>query len=200
MPLKLSVTVCMASGGPITQGSFIRICFDPGTQGTNDGYRMREINSFKYTKIGSDGEVIAQQEAVVESSQASNGFTKLTCEQGSVQCTTETLLLANFYDYSGPVGASGQATMQFGDQNSDEDRRRSRRLQEGVQEDFEVVFQVIASSQEGQDVNRVPRIDEPNTGIGAAGIGIIVLLVLDISTIFVLVFQHSFFKGMWFYL
>lgn len=196
-PAKLKAAECSASDGPITQGSVIKVCVDPGAQGIKDGYRMKEITSFTYTKIGDDGVVIASQVAVTDSAQASNGFTKLVCVQGSPQCSIDTLLLGDFYTLTGKVDASGSATIQFGDQIIGTDRRR---LQADLQEDFEMVFEVIASSQEDQDANRMSWIDESNTGPGLAGIGIIVLLVLDIGTLFVLIFQHSFFKGMWFYL
>jgi len=195
---KLKTADCSASDGPITQGSVIKVCVDPGTQGILDGYRMKEITSFTYTKIGDDGVVVASQEAVADSNQASNGFTKLICVQGSPQCSIDTLLLGPFYSESGKVDAYGSATLQFGSQTTGTGRRR--RLQADLQEDFETVFEVIASSQEDQDANSMSWIDESNTGPGLAGIGIIVLLILDIGTLFVLMFQHSFFKGMWFYL
>lgn len=197
-----------ASGGVLTQGMVIRVCIEPVPQAVRDGFRMKAIEWFEYSKIDPN----VTQVAVLDRFEAANDLTRLICDQGSTQCSVETMLIGPFYSGTGTVEAHGLATMQLGDHSSD--RRRlsggnyetnlrglQEALPETVEQEFDLPLEVITSSQDSQDATtNMSWLADSEIGSKQVSIWILILLVLDILTILVLIFQLPFFKGRWFFL
>ena len=207
--VKLQAFDCSETTDTISQGMVIRVCLEPNPEAIADGFRMKYIEYFKYvknaTEVGGDDGIT--QDAVVDRVEASNGFSRLTCDRGSTQCSVETLLLGSFYAGTGTVDAYGLATMQFGDQSTDDalpagSRRSLQEQTDEVQQEFEIPFQLTPSDGQGATSTASSWFDEQsnNGGPNIANIGITILLVLNMASLLVLMFQHSFFKGMWMYL
>lgn len=150
--VKLRAYDCSdSSGGVLTQGMVIRVCIEPNLQAVRDGFRMKSIEWFEYSK--SDPNVT--QVAVLDRTEAANELTRLICFQGSTQCSVETMLIGPFYSGTGAVEAHGLATMQLGDHSSDSRRLSGdyatnlRGLQEAlpetVEQEFDLPLEVISS-------------------------------------------------------
>jgi hypothetical protein len=97
------------------QGTVYKICIEPTAEAIGDGVRMKSILWFTFILLDENGDQTSViQKAVVDGAEASNGLTRLICEQGAIQCSIETILVADFYAGNGTVDGFGVATMQFG--------------------------------------------------------------------------------------
>jgi hypothetical protein len=203
-------------GGILSQGTVIRICIEPSQDAIMRGFRMQAIEWFTFSKVSVSSSANVTQEAVVDRV-AADDLTRMTCVQGTTQCSVETMLYGAFFDGDGSLVASGLATMQLGTHTT---RRRmvlrtngntnnnDRALQETVSREFELDIQVKPSNDDngGEDNNNKASWLNPsessNGGSGSKPVSfvIIILLIINILTALLLLFQHQFFKRTWFFL
>ena len=73
-------------------------------------------------------------------------------------------------------------------------------LPETVEQEFDLPFEVITSSKDSHDATALSWFADSEIGSKSVSIGILILLVLDSLTIFVLIFQLPIFKGTWVFL
>lgn len=221
--VKLRAYDCTVSPtGVLTQGMVIRVCIEPIQEAIMDGFRMNAIEWFTYSKISQN----ITQEAVVDQIQAPNELTRLSCVQGTSQCVVETMLFGAFFSGNGTVEASGLATMQLGTHSSDnisqQGRQRQRSLLRGqrsdsssnrmlqaasetVSKEFDIPFEVVATTKDGDHISIESTSSflsgSNNNDAGGSKTVTILIILLAISntfTLFVLIFQHSFFRRTWF--
>jgi hypothetical protein len=113
----------------------IRVCIEPVPEAIRDGFRMVAIEWYTYTKVyytldtetNTTTSTSVTQEVVVDRVVSTNGLSRLTCIQGTTQCSVDTMLYASFFSSDGDVVANGLATIQLGD-HIDIARTRARRM------------------------------------------------------------------------
>jgi hypothetical protein len=116
------------------QGSVIRVCVAPDEEALADGIFMRSLDAFNFTR-----DDITQPAVIGYNEVATNGLTRLSCNNGDPVCSFETILFAAFYSTNGVVLGSGTGSMQFGDGAR---RLRSLQAEAAATSEFELDFGV----------------------------------------------------------
>jgi hypothetical protein len=123
--------------GMLSQGEVIRVCIEPFPDAIRDGFCMLAIEWYTYTKFyyildietNTTTSTNVTQVVVVDREVSTNGLSRLTCVQGTTQCSIETMLYGKFFDSDGDVIATGLATIQLGDHvDITRTRTRTRRM------------------------------------------------------------------------
>ena len=117
------------------QGSVLRVCVRPDEEARNDQVYMRFIDTFTWQRDYGGAIGVLYQPAVEERDPASNGLTELFCTSGAEVCAFESILFASMFRTPGAVTGSGIASMQFGSDPLEIQKRRLRSSRRDLQED-----------------------------------------------------------------
>ena len=117
------------------QGSILRVCVRPDEEARSDQVYMRFIDSFTWQRDYGGAIGILYQPAVEEREAASNQLTELFCTSGAEVCAFESILFASMFRTPGAVTGSGIASMQFGSDPLEIQKRRLRSSLRDLQEE-----------------------------------------------------------------
>ena len=120
---------------PLTQGDTIKICVEPDEKSREYGFVMKQLDSTYYTR----DDIPDLIQYAVEGGQPDFwGMSEIDCIPGSLKCSVETTIRAEFFASPGIVSVAGAASFQW-------DFERRRNLNETVGRDLQAV--------DGRDVN-----------------------------------------------
>jgi hypothetical protein len=120
---------------PLQQGDTIRICVEPDQKSIEYGFVMKQMDSTYYTRDDIPGLI---QYAVEGGQPDFWGMSEIVCIPGSLKCSVETTIRAEFFASPGIISVSGAASFQW-------DFERRRNLNEKDGRDLQAV--------DGRDVN-----------------------------------------------
>ena len=181
---KLTAFQCDASKAELSatqkqvtrnQGAIIRVCVRPDDVAEADGIKMREIKELTYSRTSP----AASQEAVKNNVASTNGLSSLYCNPGEAVCMVETILVADFYRFTGVVSGTGTGSMQFGNPAGNPATRRLRSAERDLQIESEA-----GSAQFDLSVETVA--GEDTSASSASSTGVFALTLLACSAVFAL--------------
>jgi hypothetical protein len=97
---------------PLVQGSKVKVCVKPTDDALQDGFYMRRVDSFTYSRDNPTTGNQISQTALVGGESANPALTELFCERGWELCHFDTLLRSDFYFGPGRVFGYGEAWLQ----------------------------------------------------------------------------------------
>jgi hypothetical protein len=95
---------------PLQQGDTIRICIEPDQKSREYGFVMRKIDSTYYSR----GDIPGLIQYAVEGGQPDfYGMSEIDCIPGSLKCSVETTIRAEFFASPGTINVGGAASFQW---------------------------------------------------------------------------------------
>jgi hypothetical protein len=102
------------TASPKSQGSILRVCFEPNAMAQADGVGIRSIDSFTWKKNNNGNDNDGAEQAAVVDGRDDGVLSSLECNDADTICSLDTMLGADFYSRGSSVYGVGTATMTMG--------------------------------------------------------------------------------------